>query len=252
MRRLLFAVVAGLLLSLTATTAAQAASGFRFWGYYQWTGGKWAFATKGAAQTVPADGSVEGWRFAVAPETISRLPRADGDFAKICAAAPAEQGKKRVALIIDGGLPADAPAGGTPIAPRGVCVVTAPASTGAQILAAAATVRTGTGGLTCGIDGYPATGCGEAVKNANIPARDAQVELTIAAPIGSSAATTSPSTSPVPSTGDQTPGAGDGTNDADGNDSAPWTTIVVIAVIVVLLGGAAVVAIRRRNPAGRA
>ena len=246
MRRLLFAVVAGLLLSLTATTAAQAASGFRFWGYYQWTGGKWAFATKGAAQTVPADGSVEGWRFAVAPETISRLPRADGDFAKICAAAPAEQGKKRVALIIDGGLPADAPAGSTPIAPKGVCVVTAPSSSGAQILAAAATVRVQKG-LTCGIDGYPAAGCGEAVRNANIPARDAQVQLSIAAPIGSSAATTSP----VPSTGDETPVAGDGTgadtNDADSNDSAPWATIAVVAVIVLLLGGAGIVAARRRR-----
>lgn len=248
MRRVLFALLAGLLLSLTATTAAQAASGFRFWGYYQWTGGKWAFATKGPAQTVPADGAVEGWRFAVAPETISRLPRADGDFATICAAAPAEQGKKRVALIIDGGLPADAPAGATPIPAKGVCVVTAPGSTGAQILSAAATVRVQKG-LTCGIDNYPASGCGEAVRDANIPAKDAQVQLGIAAPIGSSAASTSPTTSPVPSTGDETPtGTTGGTNDADGNDSAPWTTIAVVVVVVVLLAGAGVVALRRRRP----
>src|SRR5262245_47823835 len=110
-KRLLLSLLGSLLLAAATATVAHAVDGYRFWGYYQWTAGKWAFSPKGPGQIVPADGSVEGWRFAVAPETISRTPRANGDFAAICAAAPAEAGKKRVALVIDPGTPQDAPSG---------------------------------------------------------------------------------------------------------------------------------------------
>jgi hypothetical protein len=229
LKRLLLSAVAGLLLAGTATTAAHAEDGYRFWGYFQWSGGKWAFASSGPEKVVPADGAVEGWRFAVAPQSIVRTPRAAGDFDAICAAAPAETGKKRVALVIDGGLPQDATSG-TPPAPKGVCVVTDPKATGAAVLAAAAQVRIEKG-LTCGIDGFPAIGCGDPVKNVTVPAKDDPVQLQIAAPVGSSAPTALSS------------------NDAGGNDSSAWKTIVPVAIIVLLLTGGALVITRRRRAA---
>src|SRR5688500_4258203 len=105
---LLVSVLAALFLSLLSGPA-EAAS-YRYWGYYTWTDGAWAFATKGPDQTAPADGAVEGWRFAVTTESGSpRVPRADGDFDAICTSTDPAAGKKRVAVVIDGGLSDDAP-----------------------------------------------------------------------------------------------------------------------------------------------
>ena len=65
--RLVLATLAGLLLAGTVATIAQAEDGYRFWGYYQWSSGQWAFSQKGADAVVPADGAVEGWRHAGYP-----------------------------------------------------------------------------------------------------------------------------------------------------------------------------------------
>jgi hypothetical protein len=232
--RLLLALISALLLAGTAVTAAHAEDGYRFWGYYQWTGGKWAFASNGPDKVVPADGSVEGWRFAVGGKN-PRAPRAAGDFATICAEAPAESGKKRVALVIDPGTPEDASAG-TPTAPTGICVVTAPTANGAVVLAKAAQVRIEKG-LTCAIDGYPSRGCGDPVKNITVPATDAPVQLEISAPVGVAV--------------QHTPaGSVDGGIPDSEDSGSAWTTIVLVAAIVVLLGaGAFVLSRRRRTPA---
>ncbi|HSI93394.1 MAG TPA: hypothetical protein VK925_07820, partial [Jiangellaceae bacterium] len=64
-RRALLAGAAALGLTLIGPLAAQADDAFRFWSYYQWDGDNWAFAPTGPADTRPADGDVEGWRFAV-------------------------------------------------------------------------------------------------------------------------------------------------------------------------------------------
>ncbi len=70
-------------------------------------------------------------------------------------------------MVVDFGLATDAPAHETP--PAGVvpgCVYVHDGDTGADVLAAAAAVRIGTGsdaGLVCGIDGYPKTECAVAV-----------------------------------------------------------------------------------------
>ena len=101
---------------------------------------------------------------------------------------------------------------------------------GAAVLAAAAQVRIEKG-LTCGIDGFPAAGCGDPVKNVSVPAKDDPVQLQIAAPVGSSA--------PVALS----------SNDAGGNDSSAWKTIVPVAIIVLLLTGGALVITRRRRAA---
>ncbi|GAA0958971.1 hypothetical protein GCM10009554_71940 [Kribbella koreensis] len=193
-KRLVLTLLTGLLLAGTVTTTAHAEDGYRFWGYYQYTGGQWAFAQKGSEAVVPADGSVEGWRFAVGGAK-PRTPRAAGDFNAICGATPAETGKKRVALVIDSGTPADSASGATPPPASGTCVVTDLKATGAKILAAVKPVRIEKG-LTCGIDGYPATGCGDQVKNISVPATDEPVKLEIGAPVGAAPA---PSASPSPS-----------------------------------------------------
>jgi hypothetical protein len=227
--RLVLSLLAGLLLAGTVATTAQAEDGYRFWGYYQWTNGQWAFSQKGADAYVPADGGVEGWRFALGGAK-PRVPRAAGDFDAICGKTAAETGKKRVAVVVDPGTPEDAAAGETPGPATGTCVVTDPAANGAKILAAVAPVRIEKG-LTCGIAGYPAKGCGDQVKNIKVPATDAPVTLQIGAPVGSSAA--APSASPAASSSD--------------DSGTPWTGIVIAVVVVVLLAGGALVINRRRT-----
>ena len=108
--RLVLSLLAGLLLAGTVATTAQAEDGYRFWGYYQWSNGQWAFSQKGSDAVVPADGGVEGWRYAVGGAK-PRVPRAAGDFEAICGKTPAETGKKRVALVVDPGTPEDAASG---------------------------------------------------------------------------------------------------------------------------------------------
>lgn len=226
--RLVLSLLAGLLLAGTVATSARAEDGYRFWGYYQFTNGQWAFSQKGADGVVPADGAVEGWRYAVGGAK-PRVPRAAGDFQAICGSTPAESGKKRVALVIDPGTTADALSGETPGPATGTCVVTDPKSTGAKILAAVAPVRIEKG-LTCGIDGYPAKGCGDPVKNINVPATDEPVQLQIKPAVGS----TAPAASPTASSGDDDGGA-------------PWTGIIIAAVAVAVLGGGGLALSRRRS-----
>jgi MYXO-CTERM domain-containing protein len=226
--RLVLSLLAGLLLAGTVATNAQAEDGYRFWGYYQWSAGKWAFAQKGADVVVPADGAVEGWRFAVGG-AAPRMPRAAGDFEAICGKTPAETGKKRVALVVDPGTPEDALSGETPKPATGTCVVTDPKATGAKVLAAVGPVRIEKG-LTCGIDGYPAKGCGDQVKNIKVPATDTPVTLQIGAAAGSTAA-------PTPTA----------SSSSSSDDGAPWTGIIIAAVVVLVLAGGGLVLSRRRS-----
>jgi hypothetical protein len=180
--RAVVAVATALIWLATLPTAAQAQGDvYRFWGYYQWSDGSWAFAPTGPAETRPTDGAVEGWRFAVAGAE-PRVPRADGDFDLICGGTEAGDGEKRVAVVIDFGTEADSADGSHPPQARGACAVVPEDATGADILTAAAgDVRLGEGGLTCGIDGYPATGCADPVDTPAPPGPEEQVELALPA-----------------------------------------------------------------------
>jgi hypothetical protein len=231
--RLVLSLLAGFLLAGTVigstATAAQAEDGYRFWGYYQWSSGQWAFSQKGADAFVPADGAVEGWRFAVGGAK-PRVPRAAGDFATVCGKTPAETGKKRVALVVDAGTPADAVSGDTPAPATGTCVVTDPKANGAKILAAVAPVRIEKG-LTCGIAGYPSKGCGDQIKNIKVPATDTPVTLQVGPAVGSTA----------------TPSPAAASSSDDGG--TPWTGIIIAAVVVLLLAGGGLFLNRRRTAA---
>ena len=210
-------VLASLFLFLQPGPAEAAA--YRYWGYYTWTEGAWTFATTGPDETSPADGAVEGWRFAVATESFPRVPRATGDFDAICAASEPAAGKKRVAVVLDSGLPDDAPDGSQPPPARGACALVDESASGAQVLAAVSTARI-EGGLVCAIDDYPAQGCGQEVETEPPASPDAQVSLAL----------------PEEATDDA---AADGVGAEGGDGGTPWAGIAIGALLVAALGGAA-------------
>ncbi|MEW2163835.1 SCO2322 family protein [Streptomyces sp. NPDC007084] len=155
------------LLFLVLGGAGQArAVGYRYWSFWELTGGKWTYATEGPSTARPSDGDVEGFRFAVSEDSRNAVrPRGERKFTAICAGTPARPGTKRVALVIDPGTAADAPSGERPPAPRTACARVAPDATTAEALAAVAKpLRYDTNALLCAISGYPRTGCGDTVS----------------------------------------------------------------------------------------
>ena len=174
-------LVVALVAAVVVPAASASAAAYRYWGYFQLQGTSWAFATKGPEQVTPADGSVEGWRFAVAGESDSRTPRATATFADLCGTTPAETGKKRVGVVIDYGRAADTEDGTEPPIPAGECAVVATAATGAEVLAAVAAVRA-ENGLVCAVDQHPAKGCGGEVKEVSAEAQAADTPVTLSTP----------------------------------------------------------------------
>ncbi|MET9700958.1 SCO2322 family protein [Streptomyces sp. NPDC006529] len=157
-------------MALTLLGAAPAlAAGYRYWSFWDGTGGSWTYATQGASLVRPEDGSVQGFRFAVSQDAAdqSAKPRAAADFAAVCSGTAPVEGRKRVAVVVDFGVPADAPSGETPpqAAPRTACAVVAPDATAADALAAVAKpLRYNSSALLCAISGYPKQGCGDQVS----------------------------------------------------------------------------------------
>ncbi|WP_323375703.1 SCO2322 family protein [Streptomyces alkaliterrae] len=162
---LVLAAVAGLLFG--GAGAAAADSGYRYWSFWTWdrSGERWSYATQGPASLRPVDGAVVGFRFAVSEDSAdATTPRGPADFAAVCGDTAEEDGRKRVALVIDPGTRADAPAGETPPARRTECAVVAPDASAADALAAVAPpLRYDSSALLCAIAGYPRSGCGERV-----------------------------------------------------------------------------------------
>ncbi|MGW7209739.1 SCO2322 family protein [Streptomyces sp. NPDC054837] len=169
-RRALAPLLAALVLLTGATQTAHAA-GYRYWSFWDRTGTTWTYATQGPATAVPADGDVQGFRFAVSEDSADATrPRGTASFATICAKTPAAEGRKRVALVVDFGTAQDAPSGETPPAPRTACAVVSQDATTAEALATVAKpLRYGTNALLCAIAGYPETGCGEQVAGGKKP-----------------------------------------------------------------------------------
>ena len=170
------AVIVATLAAVTVAVAppAHAATAYRYWAFYVAAGDSWNYSQRGPAFEHPADGEVQGWRFAAqSPGSQDLLPRYRPDFAILCANTPAQQGQLRVGVVIDFGVPADAPPGQQP--PSQVftgCVRVPDGSTGMDVLNAAVgagNVRIGTGryvGLVCGISGYPKAECAAAAAAA--------------------------------------------------------------------------------------
>lgn len=223
-RRPLGVVVAALvgLFTLVLAPVAAHAAGYQFWGYYQLTDGEWGFANEGAGTTVPEDGAVEGWRFAVAADDDTRFPRATPSFDDVCAAAPeAGEGEKRVAVVVDFGRDVDAPEGETPPEPTAACVTAPEASTGQQLVTLLVEdVRTDpSSGLICGLGGFPSAGCGDPVEEPTEDqlAPDEPIEIAVGAPVGGGTGETD---------GPETTGGEDATDGGDdaGEDTPAETT----------------------------
>lgn len=167
-RRWAALVLAALSLVLTGAVQPAQAAGYRYWSFWDRADGHWTYATQGPSTARPADGDVQGFRFAVSQDSAdASQPRGAASFGAICAKTPARDGAKRVALVIDFGTAADAPGGETPpsSAPRTACARVAPDATTAEALAAVAKpLRYDVNALLCAISGYPRTGCGEQVQ----------------------------------------------------------------------------------------
>lgn len=197
------------LLAVTASPGTAHAASSRFWGYYQLQGTSWLFAPTGPDDVVPADGSIEGWRYAVAAMDAPRMPRATPSFDDLCASTAPAADHKRIGVVIDYGRPADTENGAAPPAARGACALVPTAATGADVLQAVADVRREKA-LVCGIDGHPRAGCFEEVAVPSAPARAPDDPVTLAVAAGPAASTgnaTDPTTSD-PAAGDAPPGRG--------------------------------------------
>ncbi|WP_460065034.1 SCO2322 family protein [Streptomyces sp. YKOK-I1] len=153
------------LLLLTVAPAPAHATGYRYWSFWERTGDRWTYATEGPGTARPADGTVQGFRFAVSADSAdASRPRGAASFGAICARTPATSGTKRIALVIDFGTRSDAPSGEAPPTLRWACAQVPPTATTTEALATVAKpLRYDTNALLCAIAGYPRTGCGEQV-----------------------------------------------------------------------------------------
>ena len=152
--RLVIAAILAAFVGAIAVAPAHAAA-YRFWSFYQLTDGAWAFAQKGSDQTTPADGSVDGWRFAVSDVSDTRFPRAVLTFDQICGSIPAQDGKKRVGVVVDYGRAADSADKATPPEPKAGCAVLATDATSTDALRTAAGDLRVEKQLVCAVSGYP-------------------------------------------------------------------------------------------------
>ncbi|MFD9868958.1 SCO2322 family protein [Streptomyces niveus] len=153
-------------LTVPGTGTAHAA-GYRYWSFWESDGAEWTYATQGPALARPADGAVNGFRFAVSADSQDAAkPRETPDFAAVCGSMPAKSGAKRIAVVVDPGTGADAPDGETPPAPLAECARVDADATSADALAAVAKpLRYNSAALLCAITGYPKSGCGEQISD---------------------------------------------------------------------------------------
>nr|WP_203610413.1 SCO2322 family protein [Streptomyces sp. SID8111] len=219
-------------LSAVLAGAGQAqAVGYRYWSFWERDGGQWTYATEGPSTARPADGDVQGFRFSVSEDSgDAAKPRGAADFDTICAGTPAQDGRKRVALVLDFGTAADAPSGETPPEGRTVCARVAGNATTAQALAAVAKpLRYDTNALLCAIEGYPKSGCGEQVSGT-----------------ASGGETSGKDSSATGGDASESSDAARSADSSDG-DGGPSLGLVAGIAVVVFLGAAALWQVRRRG-----
>lgn len=220
---------------LLASAGQAQATAYRYWSFWQRDGQTWTYATEGPAMARPSDGDVEGFRFSVSQDSAdSAQPRADADFASICASTAGKDGQKRVAFVLDFGTAKDAPSGETPPEPRTACAQVPEDATTAEALAAVAKpLRYDSNALLCAIAGYPRTGCGESVSGARSNANS-----------GSDSRKSGGSS---PSAASSAPASASASADSKSSDGGPSVGLIAGAAAVVVLGGAAVWQARRRR-----
>lgn len=232
--------LAGLVIALTPTSA-HAADVYRYWAYFTVTNDKFVAQAVGPSSSKPKDGSIEGYRYA-APTDFNNpnVPRADlgkVTFDSVCGDKEAGADQKRVAVLIDYGVEADAAKGAEVPAPEALCAVVDKKATGLQTLQAVApdlrTEKSSYGPSLCGISGYPATGCSSDVAKEGTPADEGTVEFETAATDSGDSSASDVSKA-------------DGDSDDDSNLPV---LLGVGGVIVLLLAGGLILARRNRSAA---
>lgn len=223
MSAVLGAVLTAALVVLTAAPAQ--AAGYRYWSFWTRQDGSWSYANQGPAVLRPVDGDVLGFRFSVSENSGDAAePRGPAGFAAVCGGTDPKGGTKRIALSLDFGTAADAPAGERPPQRRTACARVAEDATAADALAATAKpLRYDSSAMLCAIAGYPEKGCGEQVSADDTAQREPQA--------GASA-------------------GGDGDAEGGGDEAGDGSTVGVIAGIGVVLAlaiAASVQARRRRD-----
>ena len=169
---------------MTAPVVTEQA--YRYWTYWVLDSGQWSFSQVAPAGTLPEDGAVQGWRFAVTTiaGNSSSTPRTDPAlaFERACAGITAPAGSKRVAIVIDSGEAALAPSAQVPPAPRAACAVVDADATGAQSLSSIANLRV-EDGLVCAIDGYPSGECAVTLNSGDLLASTTTSQSSQQAPV---------------------------------------------------------------------
>lgn len=204
------------------------AAGYRYWSFWESDGATWTYATQGPALARPADGAVNGFRFAVSADSQDAAkPRETPDFTAVCGSTPTKGGSKRIAVVVDPGTAADAPDGEKPPAPLAECARVDTDATSADALAAVAKpLRYDSDALLCGITGYPESGCGEQISGDGTP---------------------SPTPTASRATGGLTKDEADEADDETGGEGPPTLGIVAGAAAVLTLSTAAIWQARRRR-----
>jgi hypothetical protein len=206
---------------------AQADEGFQYWNYFHLEDGAWAFSQVGPADFTPEDGAVEGFRYGTSTVAQGIEPRADLQevgFDTVCADTEAAEGEKRVAVVVDYGVDEG---NGTPPEPRAECAVVAEDASSQKVLDEVAEVRVESG-MTCALDGYPATGCGVPVKDAEVPAQEETVAFAL------------------PSDGGDDAGTSDAAADSEESE-VPWGLVGLGALVVLIAAGAFAMSRRSRT-----
>lgn len=167
MKKILAVVAAAIM--MTGFSPAQAETGYRYWSFWLNNNG-WEMAQEGAGTLIPRDGDVQGWRFITTGSDTSTdfAPRSTETFTDICGQFKAAPGKVRVALILDFGDLEDLQ--------DNQCVVINEGDSSLMALSSLYSVRD-EGGMVCGINSLPATGCGEEVEITPIPTEVSQDKL---------------------------------------------------------------------------
>lgn len=227
-------VLVSLFLAAVATTAlaapAHGEDGYQYWNYFHLDDDTWAFSQVGAADYQPEDGDVEGFRYGVSTQSQGIEPRADlteVNFDTVCGDVEAGDGEKRVAVLLDyGTVDDDAPE------PRADCAVLPEEASTQDALDQVSQVRA-ENGMVCALDGYPASGCGEPVPNADVPADEEPVAFAMPA---------SADTADSAATDD-----GGAAADPADEGSDTFATLVLVAAVIAVLGMLALVINQRRR-----
>lgn len=172
----IFTLIFTSLLIATSLTPANAAAekGWRYWGYFQAAPGSnaWNYALTGPAGSTPKDGSVEGWKYSFSSNTVDTgNPTLKPNFKATCAGVAAQAGMVRVAVVVDFGVRAIAPAGEKVQATIRQCVTVKAGTNGLDILNKVAPVRTSSSGFVCGVNSYPAKECSTEILTPKVLAK---------------------------------------------------------------------------------